>query len=397
MGRLLACRDLTEQRESERRMQLHAEEQQLSKVMLERAYRRIDRANKDLQARTEQLDRLNAELRKLNEMKSNLLGNVSHELQTPLVSIRGYTEMILKERLGPITDEQRRGLSLGLKNIDRLISMIDNLLVFSRSEADLGPLKLERFSLRPLIEESLELLADKVREKRVHTVVRIEGEGPTIHADRDKIQQVFINLLSNAVKFNRPDGRVMLSVERAKPGYVAIVVEDSGVGIPADALDHVFERHYQVAADPDDSPRGSGIGLAIVQDILRSHGCRIDVSSEAGHGARFRFTLPLAGVTRRPAEPGDVGGEAAPAPAPEDDAPSAASSTSAPSGPAHPAEHGAGESADRSSDESPDQSPRDSDERHTPAADPIDSGDDVPERVGPPRPRPRFRIIRRPS
>jgi PAS domain S-box-containing protein len=294
VGRVLACRDLTEQRESERRLQLYAEEQQLSKVKLERAYRKLDAANKDLQSRTEQLDRLNSELRKLNEMKSNLLGNVSHELQTPLVSIRGYTEMILKGRLGPVTEEQSKGLSLGLKNIDRLISMIDNLLVFSRSEAELGQLKLEQFSLRPLIEEAVKLLEDKARTRGIRTDVRIAAADLTIHADRDKIQQVFINLLSNAIKFNKPGGSVSIAAREGKPGFAAVVVEDTGVGIPADALGHVFERHYQVSQDPAHSPRGSGIGLAIVQDILRSHGCVIGVDSEEGRGARFNFTLPLA-------------------------------------------------------------------------------------------------------
>ena len=144
LGRIVACRDVTERRRSERELQEQAEKLQLSKVELEQSYRKLNEVNSKLEARGEELDRLNQELRRLDQMKSDLIGNVSHELQTPLVSIRGYTEMILKERLGPISEEQRKGLSLSLKNIDRLIAMIDNLLAFSRTDPDLRNLKLSR-------------------------------------------------------------------------------------------------------------------------------------------------------------------------------------------------------------------------------------------------------------
>jgi len=293
LGRVVACRDLSDQRESERKLQLHAEQLQLSKLMLQQANRKLDRVNQDLQARTQQLDTLNQELRKLDEMKSNLLGNVSHELQTPLVSIRGYTEMILKGRLGSINEDQSRGLTLCLKNIDRLISMIDNLLVFSRSEPDLGTLKLERFALHPLIDEVIALLQDKLRDRELSMHKEIAGGELTIHADRDKIQQVFINLLSNAIKFNKEGGSITITAKQGSPGFVAAVIDDTGVGIPAAEQERIFDRDYQVKREGMESPQGSGIGLAIVRDILRSHGCLIGVESEEGKGARFRFTLPM--------------------------------------------------------------------------------------------------------
>jgi PAS domain S-box-containing protein len=293
LGRVVACRDLSDQRESERKLQLHAEQLQLSKVMLQQANRKLDGVNQDLQARTQQLDTLNRELRKLDEMKSNLLGNVSHELQTPLVSIRGYTEMILKGRLGSINEDQNRGLTLCLKNIDRLISMIDNLLVFSRSEPDLGALKLERFALHALIDEVIALLQDKLRDRELTVHKEIAGGDLPIHADRDKTQQVFINLLSNAIKFNKEGGSITITAKPGSPGFAAVVMEDTGVGIPPAEQERIFDRDYQVKRDGMESPQGSGIGLAIVRDILRSHGCLISVESEEGKGARFRFTLPM--------------------------------------------------------------------------------------------------------
>jgi PAS domain S-box-containing protein len=317
LGRLLACRDLTDQRESQRKLQHHAEELQLSKVLLEQAYRRLDAVNKEMQARTDELDRLNEELRTLDEMKSNLLGNVSHELQTPLVSIRGYTEMILKERLGPLTGEQRKGLGLCLKNIDRLIAMIDNLLAFSRSEPEQGELRLTRFPLRELVEEAGELLDEKLRARGIRLSTAVEPAGLAVLADRDRILQVFLNLLSNAIKFNRQSGRILVKAGPGKPGFIDVQLEDTGVGIPKEALDRIFDRHYRVGREVGTAAEGSGIGLSIVRDVLRLHGCRIDVQSEEERGTRFSFTLPAGGEASVGA-----GSEPETPPSPEPPAPS---------------------------------------------------------------------------
>jgi PAS domain S-box-containing protein len=292
LGRVMVCHDLTVQRESERQLQLHAEQLQLRKLELERAYKQLDAANEGLRARSGELKALNQELRTLDEMKSNLLGNVSHELQTPLVSIRGYTEMILRDRLGPINDEQRKGLTLCLKNIDRLIAMIDNLLAFTRSEPDMGRLSLSRFALQGLISEAAELLRDKMQARSISFSASLEPADLAVHADRDKILQVFINLFSNAVKFNRQDGEIAVTARHGKPGFVQISVSDTGMGIPAAELARIFERHYQAAGEEAPKKEGSGIGLAIVKDILRLHGCRIDVQSEEERGSIFSFTLP---------------------------------------------------------------------------------------------------------
>jgi PAS domain S-box-containing protein len=304
LGRIVACRDVTERRRSERELQEQAEKLQLSKVELEQSYRELNEVNSKLEARSEELDRLNQELQRLDQMKSDLIGNVSHELQTPLVSIRGYTEMILKERLGPISEEQRKGLSLSLKNIDRLIAMIDNLLAFSRTEPELQDLKLTRFSLRPLVDEVVALLEEQIGERALKVGARFENENLVIRADRDRILQVFLNLLSNAVKFSRDGGRIEVSADAGHAGYATVSVKDEGVGIPDEALGRIFERHYQVERTSTGESAGSGIGLAIVRDILRMHGCTIQVSSEEGRGSQFTFTLPLAGEPA--AEAGDV-------------------------------------------------------------------------------------------
>jgi PAS domain S-box-containing protein len=288
IGNLLVCRDLTRQRESERKLQDHAEQLQLSKVMLERAYAELDRANRELHGRSEELDRLNQELRRLDEMRSQLLGNAAHELQAPLVAIRGYTEMILKERLGPISEEQRKGLSLSLKNIDRLIGLIDRMSGVS----DEDELTVTRFPLRTLVEEAAGLLRSKMEAKAIHFSLEMPKEGPEIEADRDKILQVFINVLSNAIKFNKQGGSIEVALGATSAGRVRVAIEDTGVGIEPAEIPKVFDRHFRAASAQEDE--GRGLGLSIVREILSRHGCDIEAHSEPGAWTRISFTLPLA-------------------------------------------------------------------------------------------------------
>ena len=165
--------------------------------------------------------------------------------------------------------------------------------LFTRSDPELGGLQLSRFKLRPVIEEAAELLSEKLRKRQIRFSTRVEADEPLLHADRDKIQQVFINLLSNAIKFNHDGGTIAVTVKTGPPGFVMVDVEDDGRGIPQDDQSRIFDRNYQVLRDSSSTPEGSGIGLAIVRDILRLHGCRIGVESQEGSGTRFHFTLPL--------------------------------------------------------------------------------------------------------
>jgi signal transduction histidine kinase len=132
-----------------------------------------------------------------------------------------------------------------------------------------------------------------------------------VRADRGKISQVFINLLTNAIKFNREGGRVGVRVTGGEPGTLNVEVRDTGIGIPAEELDKIFERFYQVDSSPHRRAEGTGIGLSIVRDILALHGCSIRVESREGEGSRFLFTLPLG---RTPAVPRPVAVRSRPAP-----------------------------------------------------------------------------------
>ena len=294
VGRVATFRDITDQRRAESALRDRSAELASSQGEVERAYRELEIINRDLERRTQELTRLNRELRSLDEMKSGLLANVSHELQTPLVSIKGYTEMILKEKLGPLNDQQRRGLDVALKNINRLIGLIDNLLSFSRMEGETAELRVEAFPLRALIEEVAETLRTRAQERKVEIILPPSGDDFPVKADRDKISQVVMNLLSNAIKFNRPDGKIWIDVGAGRRGYLKVEVRDTGVGIPAEALDKIFDRFYQVDATASRRQDGTGIGLSIVKNILRMHGCMIRADSNPGEGSVFSFTLPAA-------------------------------------------------------------------------------------------------------
>ena len=305
-GRIYSFRDVTEPRRAEETLRRSHEALLASRKELEATVTELKEARESLASRNEQLEKLNQELRSLDQIKSNLLANVSHELQTPLVLIKGYTEMILKRKIGPITPEQEKGLTVALRNIDRLVEMIDNLLGFSRIERGDAPLQLEEFPLWQLIDEVIELLKEKIQKSGVYLTTQYETDDLTVRADRGKVAQVFINLLTNAIKFNREGGRITVRVLKGARGMLDVEVQDTGIGIPVEEQGRIFERFYQVDSSPRKRHEGTGIGLAIVKEILAVHGCSIRVESQAGKGSTFAFHLPM-GRSSSPPGPGSGG------------------------------------------------------------------------------------------
>jgi signal transduction histidine kinase len=293
--RMLLVRDVTAEHAAQSTRADEVEQWKRRHESAVATYAALRALHDDVETRLEEAGALNTELRTLDGMKSELLANVSHELQTPLVSIRGYTEMILKGRLGAINDEQRKGLALSLKNIDRLIAMIDNLLAFARTDRESGALSLATFPLLAVIDEALQLLAPRIEEKGLRVTRQVDDAQLSVRADRDKILQIFLNLIGNAVKFNRERGSIDVTARRGKPGFALVQVADTGVGIAKDDLEKVFDRFYQASDGLGRPKEGSGIGLAIVRNILRLHGCVIHATSEPGEGTVLSFTLPLAG------------------------------------------------------------------------------------------------------
>lgn len=253
----------------------------------------------------ERLHEANEELKTLDEMKTNLLSNVSHELRTPLVSVMGYTDMIYNERCGPITDQQRNYLGISLRNIDKLVTLIENLLDFSRLHRGAETIVFDTFDLVQCAQQSIEIVRPVAENREIVVALDAPDEPVLVEGDKGKLGQVFNNLLSNAVKFNHHGGRVDVEV-RLTEDNVETIVSDTGIGIPQEALDKVFSRFYQYDSSSTRKYGGAGIGLSISQDIVRLHGGRMTVSSDEGQGATFRFSLPLRSLRRKAADRGDA-------------------------------------------------------------------------------------------
>jgi signal transduction histidine kinase len=289
LGRLLVVRDVTHHRATERRLEADAVAMTRSREALQRAYEELSAVHRDLEKKSGELDRVNRELLELDRARAQLLTDVSHELQTPLVSIRGYTQMVLEGRLGRVNDEQRRGLEVALRNVERMVEMIGNLLGLARAERS-SPLEGEPVELAGALHDALERAHAAAVRRGVRLEMRPVPAGLSVLAEREAFGQVLDNLLGNAIKFNRSGGSVSVAVRPGPGDAVTLEVTDTGVGIAPDERERIFERFYRgrgAAATP-----GTGIGLALVRSVVLRHGGRVEVESAPGQGSTFRVTWP---------------------------------------------------------------------------------------------------------
>ncbi len=229
----------------------------------------------------------------LEVVRKDFIANVSHELGTPLTSIRGYAETLLSGAIAD-TKHNREFLQFILTESERLSRLVEDLLDLSAIESGSERLKKSLFSLEELLREVLDNCKTLAKEKEV-TLENISGkELPKINADRDKIKQVFLNLLDNAIKFNHKDGKVTLESRIAEKTFV-ILVKDTGVSIPSADIPRIFERFYRVDKDRSRKLGGTGLGLAIVKHIVNLHGGAIQATSAPNEGSTFSITLPFDG------------------------------------------------------------------------------------------------------
>ncbi len=235
-----------------------------------------------------------SELKKYEQMRSEFVANVSHELKTPLTSIRGYAETL---RSGAIDDKEQahRFVDIIDAQAKRLEALVSDVLSLSRIEArevDRSVLELDVEDVRSLIEESLAVQRNNVDEKH-HTVEVVCPEGLKILVDHGEIEHVFLNLINNAVKFTPDGGRIVIRAME-DGSFVRIDVEDTGIGIEKIHIDRLFERFYRVDASRSRELGGTGLGLAIVKHVVQAHNGKISVTSILGKGSTFSVFLPVA-------------------------------------------------------------------------------------------------------
>lgn len=232
--------------------------------------------------------------REIDRMKSEFIAIASHELRSPLTSVKNAVDIILAGKAGAVSENQEKFLRMAERNIDRVGRLVGNLLDLSRIEAgriDLVPVELEPHAVAERVAAALSPMADK---KGVAIRVEVPADLPRFRADATRTEQVLTNLGDNAVKFTPVGGTVTLRADPAE-GFLAWSVSDTGVGVPPDQAAHLFERFYQAEATLSGEPRtGSGLGLSICKEIVEAHGGTIGVESVPGRGTTFHFTLPLA-------------------------------------------------------------------------------------------------------
>jgi two-component system phosphate regulon sensor histidine kinase PhoR len=229
-------------------------------------------------------------VRRLEEMRSQFVANVTHELKTPLTSIRGFVETL---RAGAISDERTasRFLEIIEIEVERLSGLIDDILALSEIEGLRNESGRETFALPALVGEVFGLVAAAAGERQVTLEVDMP-EAMALVANRNRIKQLLLNLVDNAIKYNREQGRVTVAAVPLGAGGVEISVSDTGIGIPQAYQERIFERFYRVDPGRTRSAGGTGLGLSIVKHIAQLYGGTVSVQSEPDRGSRFVVNLP---------------------------------------------------------------------------------------------------------
>jgi two-component system, OmpR family, phosphate regulon sensor histidine kinase PhoR len=231
-------------------------------------------------------------LKALERTRQEFVANVSHELRTPLSLIQGYVETLL-EGAKDNPEVSTRFLQTIQRNSERLKLLIEDLLVISELESGLLKLDLQPVALRGIADKVLGDFQDRAASRQVTLI----NEVPElcVRADPGRLEQVLGNLIDNAIKYGRSEGRVTVGARVVDGGQAEISVQDDGPGIPAEALERVFERFYRVDKARSREQGGTGLGLAIVKHIVQNHGGKIWARNSPNSGACFSFTLLLAG------------------------------------------------------------------------------------------------------
>ena len=225
--------------------------------------------------------------------KSGFLATMSHELRTPLNAIIGFSEMMMREVLGPLVNEQYRAYIGNIHDSGtHLLRIINDILDISKAEAGKLDLFEDVFDLRETIQSVRQLVSARITEGGLSEAVNLPSSFPLLRADERKTKQVLLNLVANAIKFSKPGGRIEITGQFDPINGVQVMVSDSGIGIAAADLARVLEPFEQVDSTFSRSHQGTGLGLPLVKAIMELHGGNLELHSELGVGTRARVIFP---------------------------------------------------------------------------------------------------------
>ena len=237
--------------------------------------------------------------RLMDQLKSDMVSTVSHELKTPLTSIQMAIHLLLEEVVGPITPKQAELLLAARQDSDRLLAMVNDLLDLARIEQGRVQLDLRPIPVGQLVQGALMRFEERAEDAGIKLKASVPGGLPPVFADEDRVSHVFDNLLANALAHTDRGGRVTVSAELDQRA-IRFSVADTGEGIAAEHLPHIFGRFYRVPGSR--APHGVGLGLAITREIVEAHGGQVDVTSRVREGTTFTFTLPTPADAERAGE-----------------------------------------------------------------------------------------------
>ena len=255
----------------------------------------LQAANRNLelrvQERTAELQDALHRLSELSQMKANFVANISHELRTPLTHVKGYLELMITESLGPLTEEQRHALAISQKSAGKLESMIGDLIMFSLASRGEMSMKQESIDIGRIANLSVKTVAQKAEARGVDVQAVVDPDLPHVQGDSEKIAWVLNQLLDNAIKFTPSGGHVIVSLKEEGTNLLMVSVTDTGIGIPPDRLEEIFEPFHQLDDSSTRKVGGAGLGLSLVRQIVEAHGSLLDVQSAEGKGTTFKFPL----------------------------------------------------------------------------------------------------------
>ena len=249
----------------------------------------LDNANIEAEEWANQQEEELVRMKENENYRREFIGNVSHELKTPIFNIQGYIQTLLDGGLED-KDVNMKFLKRANVSVDRMINIVEDLEVISRLETDDDELELENFNIVQIINQVFDQMELKAGEMNINLELKNESSSPLVYADKNKIQQVFMNLISNSIKYGKENGKTSVRLFDMTDKTL-IEVADNGIGIDQDSLNRLFERFYRVDKNRSREIGGTGLGLAIVKHIIEAHQQTINVRSTVNVGSTFSFIL----------------------------------------------------------------------------------------------------------
>jgi two-component system phosphate regulon sensor histidine kinase PhoR len=234
------------------------------------------------------------QLQETDQLRRDVLSTINHEMRAPLTAILGFTDFLLRQQAGPLTQSQEEYLGDIRAAGERILNLVENILEAARLEEGQVVPRCTQVQMAKVVARTRAMIQPTAMEKALTLEPRIPDDLPAAWADPMMVERILINLLQNAVKFTPPGGSVWITARRSaeEPNMLEISVRDTGIGIDSKDFDSIFQRYRRLDTPAVGQVSGTGLGLYIVQGLVQAHKGRIWVESALGHGSTFSFTLP---------------------------------------------------------------------------------------------------------